>query len=265
VSILQQTYSALAKIKIMRWIYLSPHFDDAVLSCGGLIFEQSRQGIQAEIWTIFAGDAPDGPLSPLALRCHADWGIPDVHDLVAIRRDEDQAAAAIVGAEIVHFSLPDCIYRRDADGVPLYPEEVFVPFHAFDQGLDADIAAALAAELEPDDVLVSPLAIGDHIDHRLARLAAERLNSPLRYYADIPYVIRRPEALAPATQAIALDCYPVSEAGLQAWIAGAAAYQTQMVMVFESDANMRAALRADWENRHGICLTHYPSPSISLS
>ena len=30
----------------MRWIYLSPHLDDAVLSCGGLIFEQSRQGLQ---------------------------------------------------------------------------------------------------------------------------------------------------------------------------------------------------------------------------
>ena len=177
----------------MRWIYLSPHFDDAVLSCGGLIFEQSRQGLQVEIWTIFAGDAPAGPLSPLALRCHADWGIPDVHELVAARREEDLAAAAIVGAEIAHFSLPDCIYRRSADGEPLYPDEVFVPFHPFDQGLDADIAAALAAELEPQDILVSPLAIGDHVDHRLARLAAERLDRPLRYYADIPYVFRIPK------------------------------------------------------------------------
>jgi LmbE family N-acetylglucosaminyl deacetylase len=237
----------------MRWIYLSPHLDDAVLSCGGLIFEQARQGLQAEIWTIFAGDAPDGPLSPLALRCHVDWGIPDVHELVAARRDEDQAAAAIVGAEIVHFSLPDCIYRRSADGQSLYPDEVFVPFHPFDQGLDADIAFVLAAELEADDILVVPLAIGDHVDHRLARLAAERLHRPLRYYADIPYVLRQPEALAPATQGMASDLYPVSEEGLQAWIAGAAAYPTQMVMVFESETKMRLALRSDWETRHGIC------------
>ena len=178
----------------MRWIYLSPHFDDAVLSCGGLIYEQTRQGLQAEIWTIFAGDAPAGLLSPLALRCHVDWGIPDVHELVAARRDEDQAAAAIVGAEIVHFSLPDCIYRRSADGQSLYPDEVFVPFHPFDQGLDGDIAVVMAAELEADDILVVPLAIGDHVDHRLARLAAERLHRPLRYYADIPYVLRQPEA-----------------------------------------------------------------------
>ena len=245
----------------MRWIYLSPHLDDAVLSCGGLIFEQSRQGLQIEIWTIFAGDAPDGPLSPLARRCHVDWGIPDVHELVSIRREEDQSAAAIVGAEIAHFSLPDCIYRRDAAGESLYPDEVFVPIHPFDQGLDADIAVALvAAELEADDILVVPLAIGEHVDHRLARMAAERLDRPLRYYADIPYVLRKPELLAPAIQAMASDLYPVSEEGLQAWIAGAAAYQTQMVMVFDTDANMRLSLRTDWETRHGICLTHFQFP-----
>jgi LmbE family N-acetylglucosaminyl deacetylase len=237
----------------MRWIYLSPHFDDAVLSCGGLIFEQSRQGLQAEIWTVFAGDAPAGPLSPLAKRCHIEWGIPDAHELVAVRRLEDQAAAAIVGAETAHFSLPDCIYRRDAAGESLYPDEVFVPFHPFDQGLDADIAAVLASELAPDDILVAPLAIGGHVDHRLARLAAERLDRPLRYYADIPYVLRRPELLAPATQAMASDLYPVSEEGLQFWIAGVAAYQTQMVMVFETETTMRLSLRAHWETRHGFC------------
>jgi LmbE family N-acetylglucosaminyl deacetylase len=244
----------------MRWIYLSPHFDDAVLSCGGLIFEQARQGLQPEIWTIFAGDAPAGPLSPLALSCHADWGIPDVHELVAVRRNEDQAAAAIVGAEVAHFSLPDCIYRRTADGEALYPDDVFVPFHPFDLGLDADIAAALAAELEPQDILVSPLAIGAHVDHRLARLAAERLDRPLRYYADIPYVFRRPETLAPAVQGMALDLYPVSEAGVHAWISGTAAYQTQMIILFGTEMKMRTLLRTDWETRHGTCLTHYQFP-----
>ncbi len=240
----------------MRWIYLSPHFDDAVLSCGGLIFEQARQGIQVEIWTIFAGDAPAGPLSPLALRCHVDWGIPDVHELLAVRRDEDLAAAAIVGAQIAHFSLPDCIYRRSADGDPLYPDEVFVPFHPFDLGLDADIAAALVTELEPADIIVSPLAIGDHVDHRLARLAAERLNHPLLYYADIPYVFRHPEMLEPVTQGMATDLYPVSEEGRSAWLEGSAAYQTQMVMLFETETKMRELMHADWQARQGIRLWH---------
>ena len=241
----------------MRWIYLSPHFDDAVLSCGGLIFEQSRQGLPVEIWTIFAGDAPEAPLSPLAQRCHVDWGIPDPHTLVAVRREEDQAAAIIVGAETVHFSLPDCIYRLSAQGDPLYPEEVFVPFHPFDLDLDADIAAVLAGELTENDILVAPLAIGQHVDHRLTRMAAERLSRPLRYYADIPYVLRKPELLAPAIQGMELQRYLVSEEGLQAWLEGSAAYQTQMVMVFETEAKMRAALCAEWESHD---FTHYKFP-----
>jgi LmbE family N-acetylglucosaminyl deacetylase len=248
----------------MRWIYLSPHFDDAVLSCGGLIYEQTHQGLQVEIWTIFAGDAPAGPLSPVAQRCQVDWGIPDVHDLLSTRREEDLAAAAILGAGITRFGLPDCIYRRSVDGDPLYPEDVFVPIHPFEQGLDADIAAALATELAPQDILVAPLAIGDHVDHRLVRLAAERLARPLRYYADVPYVFRHPEMLLPSTQAMESDLYPVSEQGLHAWISGSAAYLTQLGILFGSDANMRTSLRTDWETRHGICLAHYKfsQPSI---
>ncbi len=241
----------------MRWIYLSPHFDDAVLSCGGLIFEQSRQGVQAEIWTIFAGDAPAGPLSPLALRCHASWGIPDVHELVAARREEDQTAASIVGAEVARFSLPDCIYRRTADGEPMYPDEVFVPFHPSDHDLFVDIAAALAAELEPDDTLISPLAIGDHVDHRLARLAAERLKRPLLFYADIPYVFRNPEMLEPATQGMVPGLLPISEEGLGAWVKGAAAYRTQMALLFETGAKMRESLHVEWEAKCGIRLWKY--------
>ena len=240
----------------MRWIYLSPHFDDAVLSCGGLIFEQARQGLHTEIWTIFAGDAPAGPLSPLALRCHVDWGIPEPHELVAVRREEDLAAAGRLGSQVCHFSLPECVYRRSADWESMYPDEVFVPFHPADRDLDADIAAVLSSELEPDDVLVSPLAIGNHVDHRLARMAAERLDRPLLFYADIPYVFRRPEMLAPSTQRLAVELYPVSEAGLAAWLEATAAYQTQMVMVFETESKMRESLRADWEARHGIRLWH---------
>ena len=40
----------------MRWIYLSPHLDDAVFSAGGLIYEQTQAGTPVEIWTIMCGD-----------------------------------------------------------------------------------------------------------------------------------------------------------------------------------------------------------------
>ena len=238
----------------MRWIYISPHFDDAVLSCGGLIWEQVKEGIPVEIWTVCAGDAPAGPLSLLALACHRQWGIKSAEEVVATRRIENQEAAALVGAETVNFSIPDCIYRRSPTGELLYPEDVFIPIHTYEKGLDADIAAALTSELQPDDNIVSPLAVGGHLDHVLTRHAAEHLDRPIKYYADIPYLINHPEMLAPATKELKAALYPVSEKGLGFWQSGIAAYSTQILMLFETGEKMREAIRIYWESQGGLRL-----------
>ncbi|MDP2994082.1 MAG: PIG-L family deacetylase [Anaerolineales bacterium] len=238
----------------MRWIYVSPHFDDPVLSCGGLIWEQTQKGIPVEIWTVCAGDAPPGPLSLLAMVCHQQWGIESAEDVVAARRIENQEAAALVGAETVNFSIPDCIYRRSPTGELLYPEDVFVPIHTIEKNLDADIAAALTSELQPDDMIVSPLAIGGHLDHVLTRLAAEHLDRPLWYYADIPYIINHPEMLVPATKGLKETLYPISEKELGGWQSGIAAYATQILMLFETGEKMQEAIRVYWENQRGIRL-----------
>jgi hypothetical protein len=60
------------------------------------------------------------------------------------------------------------------------------------------------------------------------------------------------------------DLYPVSEQGLHAWISGTAAYQTQMVILFGSEANMRTSLHTDWETRHGIRLAYYKFSQASI-
>jgi LmbE family N-acetylglucosaminyl deacetylase len=111
----------------MRWIYLSPHFDDAILSCGGLIWEQTQGGAHVEIWTVCAGDPAPGTLSPLAEECHHQWGIKSAQEVVKVRRIENQKAAKVVEADTLNFSFADCIYRRSPTGEWLYPVEVFVP------------------------------------------------------------------------------------------------------------------------------------------
>jgi LmbE family N-acetylglucosaminyl deacetylase len=236
----------------MRWIYISPHFDDAVLSCGGLIWEQAKKGNPVEIWTVCAGDALPGPLSLFAMDCHRQWGIESAAELVAARRLENQEAAALVRAETVDFSIPDCIYRRSPTAELLYPKDVFVPIHTFEKDLDMEIASALVSELRPDDIIVSPLAVGGHLDHILTRLAAEHLERTISYYADIPYVLNHPELLAPATHGLNETLYPVSEKGLAAWQSGITAYATQILMLFETGEKMREAIRLYWESSYGI-------------
>ncbi|MGA2503724.1 MAG: PIG-L family deacetylase [Anaerolineales bacterium] len=240
----------------MRWIYISPHFDDAVLSCGGLIWEQTQKRFPVEIWTICAGDAPPGRLSSQAVACHTQWGIKSAREVVAARRQENQEAARRVGAETVDFSISDCIYRRSPAGEVLYPEDVFIPINPIEKSLSVDIAAALASEMQPGDAIVSPLAIGGHLDHVLTRLAAERLNCKLWYYADIPYLLQHLEKLAPATKGLRGIRYLVSTEGLGVWQKGIAAYATQIRMLFKTSTKMRAAIRIYWESQPGFRLWH---------
>ena len=91
-------------------IYLSPHLDDAVLSCGGRISQQTARGEKVLVVTVCAGDPPPAPLSEFAQALHIRWALP-FHP-VAARRDEDEAALAVLGASALHLPLPDCIAVR---------------------------------------------------------------------------------------------------------------------------------------------------------
>ena len=59
-----------------NWVFLSAHFDDVVLSVGGLVWELSHAGDRVEIWTICAGDPPaDMPLTEYGHLLHEFWSI----------------------------------------------------------------------------------------------------------------------------------------------------------------------------------------------
>ena len=142
----------------MRWIYISPHLDDAVLSTGGFLYEQAQAGIPVEIWTIVCGFPPPGELTPFAQVMHFQWGTGTAEETVNLRRAEDLEAARIVGAKTVHFDIPDCIYRRGPDGEPLYLD-IFVQPHEAEAQLPDQIAQTIAPHLQADDQ--SHLSTGD--------------------------------------------------------------------------------------------------------
>jgi LmbE family N-acetylglucosaminyl deacetylase len=237
----------------MRWIYISPHLDDAVLSCGGLIWEQARQGTPVEIWTVVCGFPQPQTLSDFANALHEEWGFSSAEQAVTFRRQEDQAAAKKVGAKTLYFDIPDCIYRLSPENEPLYTD-VFVPPHPAEAKLPARIATDLSSGLERDDVLVCPLTIGGHVDHVLVRMAVEQFQRPRWYYADIPYLLNEPQALAPATSNMNPRQFKVSPEGLHVWQDGIAAYASQIGILFEDEDRMRALIRDYWMASKGLQL-----------
>jgi LmbE family N-acetylglucosaminyl deacetylase len=166
-------------------IYLSPHLDDAALSCGGQIAARSRRGERVLVATLAAGDAP-GELTPLAKELHRQWKLDGS---CAARREEDRRACALLGAEAWHGSIPDAVYRRHPrSGEPLYAtlEAVFGPVHGDDPAM-AEWERALR-ELPPAGEVIVPLGVGGHADHRGVRLAAAAVfGAAPWHYEDFPY------------------------------------------------------------------------------
>jgi hypothetical protein len=168
-------------------VYLSPHLDDAVFSCGGLIAHQTAAGESVVVLTVCAGDPPPGELTAFAKELHARWGSKE--SPCGVRRVEDVEACASLSAGVIHLEIPDAIYRRNADGRALYPDEtaIFAAPSESESELIVHLQEELADRIPTEAVLYCPLGYGGHVDHRLTRLAAEGLNRGLWYYKDLPY------------------------------------------------------------------------------
>jgi len=235
----------------MRWIYISPHLDDAVLSAGGLIYEQAQAGLEVEIWTFMCGFPSDQELSPFAQMLHTRWGILDAAEMIKARRAEDLKAAENVGAKTVHFDFLDCIYRRGKNGNWLY-SDVFVPVHEDDAELSARIAESISARLNPDDKLVCQLALGAHLDHTVVRRAVELLQRPVLYDVDIPYLFKFPDQLSLKTAGMKKNIQRITETGLERWQDAISAYESQLSSMFDSPDAMRTQIRQYWAENKGI-------------
>jgi hypothetical protein len=103
------------------------------------------------------------------------------------------------------------------------------------------------------------LALGDHVDHQLTRLAAEGLGYELRYYADFPYVLRDGAHLERMEQdGWTRQTFPISTAGLQAWQAAIAAHASQISTFWAGTPEMEQAVEDYCLKESGIRLWMKP-------
>jgi LmbE family N-acetylglucosaminyl deacetylase len=254
----------------MEWIYFSPHLDDIALSCGGLVWEQSKAGIPVSVWTICAGDPPPDALSPFAEALHARWGTGA--ETVAHRRLEDMAACAQMGADYRHLQVPDCIYRRgiaSRENFYISEADIFGDLRPEEEHLVDQLSTMLTETLPPQAVLVCPLALGGHVDHRLTRALVEKAlhTKPnagweLYYYGDYPYIRSEQQTVADLQQSLVwnVHLHPVSEAGLHAWQRAVAAYASQISTFWVDLETMEADLRSYAQQAGGVRLWQPKKP-----
>jgi len=168
-------------------VVLSPHLDDAVLSCGGRLAATAAAGGRARVVTVFAGDDPEKPANPLADELRGIWGF-EPGRVVSSRRAEDVEACRRLAVEAEHWPLPEAIYRTGARNAPLYPtlQSLYGNPSPEDEATTARIGASLR-ELPAARLMLAPLGVGGHVDHQLVRAAAEASGLELAFYEEFPY------------------------------------------------------------------------------
>jgi LmbE family N-acetylglucosaminyl deacetylase len=217
-------------------VAVSPHLDDAVFSAGGTIASLVGEGWQVTVVTCFTASVPDP--SPFALSTQLDKGLAADVDYMALRRAEDAAACAVLGAVPEHLPLPEAPHRGYTSAADL-----FAGVHP-DDAVARPLAGLLTPRLRGADLVLAPQALGDHADHRVVADVVAALAGDAWWWRDAPYHWRRPDAVpwtaVPDGREHAVDI----TAHLTAKTTAARCYTTQLGFQFGGAAAVGPALAA---------------------
>jgi LmbE family N-acetylglucosaminyl deacetylase len=157
----------------MQLTVLSPHRDDAAFSLALALKRWAAAGVEITVLNLFTRSA----YAPYAR---------EGADITAVRANEDRRALKTIDVLIrLHsLSLLDAPVRLPIDFGSITNVEAFSPLAEEVNFLSRCIRAA-----SRDALVLAPLALGDHIDHRTVHLAALKAGRAHRvgFYEDLPY------------------------------------------------------------------------------
>ena len=225
-------------------LFISPHLDDVVFSCGGTLAKLAAEGWQTILCTIFTKSVahPQG----FALACQLDKNLaPDV-DYMKLRRSEDHRAAKILGAaEILHLNFLEAPHRGYESAPELFAGE------KPDDKVWKNVAEHLEMldEIHQPEVIFAPQGLGNHADHLQTIRAVLRVFpvEKILWYRDTPYAVRQPNA--PPSNLLPSELSPFFseiEAYLPQKIAACAEYSSQINFQFGGKNQIKPTL----ENFH---------------
>ncbi|HQU33375.1 MAG: hypothetical protein B7Z68_02700 [Acidobacteria bacterium 21-70-11] len=231
-------------------IYVSPHLDDAVLSCGGWIRANRQRGEPVTVLTLCGGRPEGHALSPLAARYHQAWR--ERGNAPEQRLQENAAVLAAMDAGHRECATPDAIYRRGEEG-PYYMEraDLFREQDARDAAAVLPLWESEVRRLATDrraGTLFFPLAVGGHVDHELARRLGERLAGDgfrVAFYEDYPYAELEPGGVRRAQARFGPGVWEPETVRIDAAakIDAVRGYRTQIGPVFGSEADLARRIR----------------------
>ncbi len=164
---------------LKRSIILSPHFDDAVLSLGGLLTQSASH---SKVVTFCAGK----PEKPVLKAWDRDSGFVDSNDAMYSRTEENRQSLACLGIpeqNIVNYAYLDSQYQTR---LQLATDNQF-------DAIKAEVAQLIESHATDEVAFYAP-GLEKHRDHKNVKLAflnSIRENRNLKHsfylYQDLPY------------------------------------------------------------------------------
>lgn len=161
---------------------LSPHLDDAALSCS--LFLGANPG--SSVITVFA----DGPESvwPLTPWDRAAQYFPEGSNVMAVRRGEDASAAAMVHASTCHLPYWDRQYRTSRYGYSGLPDD------SLTEAIAGDLVRLASKRTARAWLIPLGLCHPDHlITSEAGLLMAKSCLCDVYLYEELPYAVESPK------------------------------------------------------------------------
>lgn len=187
----------------MKSLFISPHFDDAIFSCGKLISILK----DSTVLTVFGG-MPTNKAVCTAYDQKSGFG--NAEEAIIARREEDSVAVTALGAEQRYLEYVENQYGEAQDLTKLRKE--------------------LEKIIEEYDEIYYPLGM-KHPDHEMLGnmcQAIETKDKKFYVYADLPYYVDDPELFAERRKSIPDKSYIYRGGDLGKKAIGFSMYKSQM-------------------------------------
>lgn len=172
-------------------LIISPHLDDAVLSCGDLIDKFIQEKNIVDVVTIFSGKQSPKNLSSAAIKFHNNCFLDE--NAMDFRKLEDNCAHNFLKCGSLYFDYKECLYRKDKKGF-IYPDldKIYHLNYERDKNCILKLSKDILNIINNYDEVYAPLGLGNHADHLLVNNAIQNVRKQivgkLYFYEEVAYV-----------------------------------------------------------------------------
>jgi LmbE family N-acetylglucosaminyl deacetylase len=171
-------------------LIVSPHLDDAVLSCGDLINKLINDNNIVDVITVFSKDEKKENLSDAAKKFHSNCFLPS--NPMIERKKEDRKAHNYLKCKSHYMDYLECLYRKH-DNKHLYPDlNNIYHLEDNDKKIIKDVEKSLSKIINNYDIILAPLGLGGHADHLVCNKAINNIKNIIKgklyFYEEVAYV-----------------------------------------------------------------------------